>query len=185
MARTSPRDMAVAAGNDDGMDTHQIDLHSRSLRRWARIRLVHAGVVLVSAAATIVMAIAGLRMAWVPLMFLAAAIAAGGVLHIGRWRATHQAAHQATQALATEEYAARVRSVGIRTITAIMLALVSGAVFVTLALVDREHALVAFIAAFCALAIFGGPVWLASVGDEEAEEREELDEADRRRNRGS
>jgi hypothetical protein len=173
--------MAVTEGNDDFMETHPIDLHTRTLRRWARIRLVHAGAVLISAAVTVGMAIAGSQKVWVPMMFMAAALAAMGVLRIGRWRATHTA----TRTLASEEGAARVRSVGIRTITAIMLALVSGAVFVTLALTDREHALIAFIAAFCALAIFGGPVWLASVGDEEAEEREELDQAESRRNRGS
>jgi hypothetical protein len=147
--------------------------HPDMPRRWTRIRLAHAALVVLSASVAIGLSVAGSPNAWIPLMVLTATLCAGAMLHIGWWRAIHRAA----KADSEEDRAARVRGVGMRTVAHIMLALIYGALFVTLIVVELEHALAAFFATFCALAIFGGPVWLASVGDEESEEREELDRA--------
>ncbi len=137
------------------------------LVRWRRIRLVHGLLVLGLSIATVVVLLSAPSRAWIPAMMLTASLAVGTVLHLGWWRATHAAA----QALGPEERAARIREAGVRTVVHIALALVFGAMFLSFFAFGFERTALVATVAFCALAIFGGPVWLASVGDEEDEAR--------------
>jgi hypothetical protein len=137
------------------------------LARWRRIRLAHGLLALGLSIATVVVLLSAPDKAWIPAMLLTASLAAGAVLHLGWWRATHAVA----QALGPEERAARIREAGVRTVVHIAFALVFGAMFLSFFALGLERTALVATVAFCALAIFGGPVWLASVGDEEDAER--------------
>lgn len=145
-------------------------------RQWRRVRAIYALVVVLLSVMVVILAAGGASWTWVPLVMLAGVMAIGSVLHLGWWRAHRRA----DVALSRDERDGRVRAVGAWTTVHICMALLSAATFITILFVEREHLGIGFVATLCALAIFGGPVWLASVGDEEAEEREGLDRGTRR-----
>ncbi|MGA1223137.1 MAG: hypothetical protein ACO31E_01060 [Phycisphaerales bacterium] len=149
------------------------------LRRWRQVRAVHGLLVLSSSIAALILLLAGSDAAWIPAMVLTALLLLGAVLHIGWWHATHRAA----EGLPPADREARVRAAGVRTIVHIVLSFVFGSMFLSFFALGLEHAAMVATVAFCALAVFGGPVWLAAVGDEEAEERQALEPARHTRRR--
>lgn len=122
----------------------------------ARLRRVHTLCTLAAAGALALVAVLAPRWSWIAAVVFCTLLVARVVLHLRHRRAPGSAPRQGM-------------AVGARTIVHVMLALVLCALTVGLLVAESTDALVAVPVAFMALAIFGGPVWLASVGDEEAE----------------
>jgi hypothetical protein len=152
------------------MDRDDVQLADISVARWNRVRMLHGILLIGVGVAVLVVLLAHPAAAWIPAMVLTALLAVGVVLHLGWWRATHIAVRM----LPAEERARRVRAAGVRTTVHIVLALAFSSAFLAYFAFGQERVAIAAAVAFCALAIFGGPVWLASVGDDEAAERERL-----------
>ncbi len=117
------------------------------------------------AAAVVVawLAVAAPRWCWLAVVAFCLLIVARIVLHVGRRRGSGRAPREGAAT-------GRRTAIGARTMLHVMAALVLCALVAGLLVAEATDALVAVPVAFMALAIFGGPVWLASVGDEEAED---------------
>ena len=153
------------------LDAHVGQPSGRTIRFWQRIRALHALVALAAAALWVVMLIEWRGKAWIAAAGLCAVLVVGVVLHVGYWRFT-RAAQVADDPSLREQ---RVRRIGIRTMVHVGVSLVLCAVLVTTIVIEKQDFGLVAVVAFLALAMHGGPVWLAAVGDEESEERGRLD----------
>jgi hypothetical protein len=156
--------------NDAGMTTLLQTPRLPILARWRRIRLAHGLLVLGLSLATVAALLLAPSKAWIPAMLLTASLAVGAVLHLGWWHATRAA----VRGLSPADRAARVRAAGVRTIVHIALSLAFGAMFLSFFALGMERAALVATVAFCGMVLFGGPVWLAAVGDAEQDARESM-----------
>jgi len=90
------------------------------------------------------------------------------VLNLGAWRRRNAVLLRESAPLAQTD-----RRAGIRAAVRIAVTLAIAAFVITAATVGWRYAAIGGAAALCALVIFGGPIWLASVGEEEEDAHEE------------
>ena len=159
-----PRD-----GPSDGISLHLLQ----------KLRVIHAASVLIVAIAWVFM-LAGLPVAslatkaWIAAAALCALLGFGAVLHIAFWRFTRAGAERIEPALREQ----RVRRVGARTIAHVVVSLVLCAILLAIIVTQKEDFGLVVLVAFLLLALLGGPVWLAAVGDDESDERGRLQATD-------
>lgn len=130
-------------------------------------RIVVAFAVLTATAIVITSVVA---VAVVPLlaMLFATLCIVSLVLNLGAWRRRNAVLLRESAPLAQTD-----RRAGIRAAVRIAVTLAVAAFVITAATVGWRYAAIGGAATLCALVIFGGPVWLASVGEEEEDAHEE------------
>lgn len=171
----------MGAGYRWGMlhEPRDMQLGGISLHALQRLRVVHAAMVLVVAIAWVLM-LAGLPFAswtskaWLAAATLCALLGLGVVLHITFWRFTRAGAERLEPALRDQ----RVRRIGARTIAHVVVSLVLCAILLAIIVTQQEDFGLVVLVAFLLLGLLGAPVWLAAVGDEEADERGRLQATD-------
>jgi len=140
-------------------------------RRWRRVRALHGALVIAAVAAWLVVLLQWREKAWIAAAALCALVGVGVLLHLAWWKATRGVRLVPGERPSSD----LVRASGARTIMHVMVGLAVAAVLVTTIVVEKESVVLVALVTFLALAIHGGPVWLAAVGDEESDERERLD----------
>jgi membrane-bound metal-dependent hydrolase YbcI (DUF457 family) len=140
-------------------------------RRWRRVRALHGVLVIAAVAGWLVVLLQWRDKAWIAAAVLCALVGVGVLMHLAWWKATRGDGVAPGERTSAE----LVRASGARTIMHVMVGLAVAAVLVTTIVVEKESVVLVALVTFLALAIHGGPVWLAAVGDEESDERERLD----------
>lgn len=90
------------------------------------------------------------------------------IVDVGVWRRAHEHDDLDT----TEDTVARERKIGMRTAARIGLMLLLAVFIITAISVGWRATFVGTAFVFCAVVIFGGPVWIASIEEEEDDEHE-------------
>jgi len=150
-----------------------------SLRLLQRLRVIHAALVVVAAIAWVLMLL-GLpaaslsSKAWIAAAALCALLGIGVVLRLAFWRFIRAAAERVEPALREQQ----VRRVGVRTIAHVVASLVLCAILLAIIVTQEEDFGLVALVAFLLLALLGGSVWLAAVGDDESDERGRLQATD-------
>lgn len=152
-------------------DRDAVQTDTRTIRRWRRVRAVHGGLVVAAVAVWVLVLFQWRDKAWIAAAMLCGLVGAGVVLHLAWWKASRGAPVVAPGARSPSEL---VRWSGVRTIVHVLVGLAVAAVLLTTIVVEKESFLLVGLVIFLAIAIHGGPVWLAAVGDEESEELERL-----------
>ena len=93
-------------------------------------------------------------------------------VHARRSPSDARRAHEHDDLDTTEDTVARERKIGMRTAARIGLMLLLAVFIITAISVGWRATFVGTAFVFCAVVIFGGPVWLASIEDEEDDEHE-------------
>jgi hypothetical protein len=131
-------------------------------------RRIVASLAVLTATAIVVLSVVAVAMVPLLAMVFATLCIVSLVLNLGAWRRRNAALLRESDTLAQTD-----RRAGIRAAVRIAVTLAIAAFVITAATVGWKYAAIGSAIALCALVIFGGPIWLASVGEEEEDAHEE------------